>query len=191
MNPIGEIVLSEHARQRIKERSSLAPETVLERITNGGAHEAHRQNGVSYYVLWSGQDMRPYLAVVQGGIVLSFYYTYEFQRRGDACVILPAHIGLARKALWKLLCIQNAPRYHFCVSWAEISTKGKLHQCVRKLFSCARPEFESFKGPLFAFIGQNPQALASLSKINIPQGCQAMIFVRNSEHEIVASEKLS
>ena len=191
MNPIGKIVLSDHARKRIKERSSLAPETVLERIANEGVCEAHRQNGVSYYVLWSGQDERPYLAVVREQTVLSFYYTYEYHRRRDGCIILPVHIGLARKALWKLLCLQNAPRYHFCVSWMEISTKGKLHQCVRKLFSCAGPEFESFKGSLLAFVDQNPQALTTLSKINISQGCQATIFVRNSEHEIIVSEKLS
>ena len=136
-----EVSLSEHARMRIKERSTLDPETVVKFIVNDATYEAHRENGVSYFVLWSTRDQRPFLAVVQNNVIISFYYTYELHQRKDNCIILPVHIKLAREALKKFLTAQNAPRYHIVVSWEEMSGKGLKWPRWRKLAGCPLTEF--------------------------------------------------
>ncbi|MBU6388377.1 hypothetical protein KGQ72_00640 [Patescibacteria group bacterium] len=186
-----EVVLTDHAVERIRARSLLEPETVVELVNNRATYEAHRENGVSYFVLWSTRDRRPFLVVVENACVISFYYTYEYHRRKDRCVILPVHIKLAKKALHDFFIIKNAPRYHVSVSWEEITKKGLRHVTSKKLLTCPTSEFESFKGTPAEFIGQKAEAVEALSAITIQKGCRATIVVKRSDGYTLASVELS
>jgi len=185
-----EVSLSEHARMRIKERSTLDPETVVKFIVNDATYEAHRENGVSYFVLWSTRDQRPFLAVVQNNVIISFYYTYELHQRKDNCIILPVHIKLAREALKKFLTAQNAPRYHIVVSWEEMSGKGLKWPRWRKLAACPQTEFESFRGTLIEFVASKQDAMTILSQMPIQPNCKASLHIRTSNGTVIASEDL-
>jgi hypothetical protein len=191
MDPLSEIILSDHALERIKERSLLDPETVVELIRNGAVYEAHRENGVSYFVLWSTRDRRPFLAVTENMRVISFYYTYEYHRRKDRCVILPVHIKLAKKALHDFYRSRNTPRYHVSVSWEEISESGRTHPHARKICTCSKSEFESFKGTLLEFVGQKAEVVKILSEMQIQKGCRATLVVKKSDGYTLASAELS
>ena len=191
MGPLSEIILSDHALKRIKERSLLNPETVVELIRNGAVYEAHRENGVSYFVLWSMRDYRPFLAITEDMRVVSFYYTYEYHRRKDFCVILPVHIKLAQKALHDFNRSQNTPRYHISASWEEISESGRMHPHARKIFTCPKSEFESFKGTFLEFVGQKTEVVKILSEMQIQKGCRATIVIKRSDGHTLASAELS
>ena len=185
------VSLSEHALKRIRERSSIDPQNVLELINNNAVHEAHRENGVSYLVLWGAKDRRPFLVVVEKAVVISFYYTYELHRRKDNCVILPVHIKLAREAYREFITLQEVPRYRIVVLWEAISVKGLTRPYRRKLLNCSKFEFESFEGTLFEFVAKKGAAIEILSKINTQVGCKVTICVERSDHSIVTSEDLS
>ncbi len=190
MNTRLKVSLSEHASRRIRERSALSPGAVLEFINNGAVHEAHRENGVSYLVLWGEQDKRPYLVIVENGTVISFYYTYEFHRRKNNCVILPVHIRMAKKALHDLFALQKIPKYHVMMSWEESLRIGHKRFHTKKLFTCSKFEFESFQGVFLEFVGSKTEAFAALSQISIQKGGTATIFIKRSDNTVIASEEL-
>lgn len=102
---VDDIIFSQHAEVRTKERTSLSMQDIRTRLNKEIGvlvKETTAEPRFRYYVLWDSAQKKPLLVILRrhsenSWEVVTLYETMPYHLRGDRVIVLKRHISQARK----------------------------------------------------------------------------------------------